>query len=115
MDSIYSLSLLLSVVAGGLGAALFILVAAQPSQPRMSGPKVVLAAFVFGATALSLGIISVLVHLIFGHGSESDAPMTTVEFFGHHKAYWLVLVLTVLAFKSWQLAGRYQDNNHRSN
>ena len=114
MDSIYSLSLLLSVVAGGLGAALFILVAAQPSQPRIPGPKAALAAFVFGVTAVSFGIISVLVHLVFGHGPESDAPMTTVEFFWHHKAYWLVLILIVLACKGWYLAGRYQHKDRRS-
>lgn len=115
MDAVYSLSLLISLVAGTLGATIFILVAAQSSRPRKFGAKLALAAIVFGATALLFGMISVLVHLNFGHGRNSDAAMTTLEFFGHHKAYWLVLILIVLAYKGWRLAGRLQDKDFRTN
>lgn len=115
MDAVYSLSLLISLVAGTLGTTVFILVAAQSGRPRKSDAKVAQAAIVFGATALLFGMISVSAHLDFGHGPDSDAAMTTLEFFGHHKAYWLVLILIVLSYQGWRLAGRLQDKDFRAN
>ena len=114
MDSIYSLSLLLSLIAGGLGAAIFALVATQPEQVRKIGPRVALAALACGATAMLSGVISVLVHLVFGHGSDSIAPMTMSEFFRHHNAYWLVLLFTLLSYGAWRSARRYRDPSCRT-
>jgi hypothetical protein len=104
MDSIYSLFLLLSLIASGLGATIFLLVVLQPNKVRKFGPRLALASLVCCATALLFGIISVSVHLVFGHGPDSVAPMTIGAFFGHHKAYWFVLFFTVLGFSAWRFA-----------
>ena len=114
MDVIYSLSLLISLIASGLGATIFALVAVKPDQAQRFGPGLALAALVCGATALLFGMISVFVHLVFGHGSDSVATMTTSQFFWHHKAYWFVLPLTLLAYGAWRSAGRYRDQNRRT-
>jgi len=108
MDSIYSLSLLLSLIAGGLGAIIFALVAVRPNQARKFGPGVVLGPLVCGAIALLSGVISVLVHFIFGHGPDSVAPMSTWQFFWHHKSYWFVLLFTLLAYSAWRSVSRHQ-------
>ena len=105
MDSIYSLSLLLSLIAGGTGAAMFILVAALPARAQKSSLNPALLALGCGLAAVLFGATSLLVHLVFGHGPGTAEPMTIEQFFEHHKAYWLVLVLTVLAFSAWRFTG----------
>lgn len=104
MDTVYSLFLLLSLIAGGFGATIFLLVVLRPNQVRKFGPRVAVASLVCCVIALFFGLISVSVHLVFGHGPDSVAPMATGAFFGHHKAYWVVLIFTVFGFGAWRFA-----------
>jgi hypothetical protein len=51
-----------------------------------------------GVAALTGGVLSATVHLLFGHGPDSPEPMLAGQFFSLHKAYWLVLVLAVFPY-----------------
>jgi H+/Cl- antiporter ClcA len=115
MDTVYSLFLLVSLIAGSLGAIIFTLVTTLPERAGKFQSRVATAALICGVAALLAGIISVSVHLVFGHGQGSIAPMTTSQYFGHHKAYWFVLLFTSLSFGAWRYAGRHQDHDRLTN
>jgi len=55
-------------------------------------------AFYCGSIGVIAGILSVTIHLVFGHGGDAAEPMGAGEFFMNHKAYWLVAVLVLLSF-----------------
>jgi phosphotransferase system glucose/maltose/N-acetylglucosamine-specific IIC component len=115
MDTVYSLSLLISLISGALGAAFFALTAVRLQQVQKLGPRVALVPMVCGSVTILFGMVSLIVHMLFGHGSDSVAPMATLQFFWHHKAYWIVLFFIVLAYWGWRSASRYEDKSCHGN
>ena len=105
MDAVYSFSLLVSLIAGGIGTVTAVLAAIWPRQARKLGHRGMSARYGCGVVALSFGLVSVSVHLVFGHGQQSAEPMAATQFFSHHKAYWLVLLFVFLTFGTRRLAG----------
>jgi hypothetical protein len=100
MDTLYSLGLLVAIISAGLGTALTVVLALDA---RIRGRKIAglrLTALACGMIALVAGTGSAAIHLAYGHGSESVAPMQFFQFVTQHKAYWLVLVLCILTFFS---------------
>lgn len=110
MDTLYSLSLLISLIVGGVGALIFVLLLIWPKYKQQLGARVTLVPLFCGVTALLFGLISVCVHFIFGHGPESADTMVASRFLRHHKAYWFVLVFTLLSYSAWRLASRHPLN-----
>lgn len=97
-DFLYSASLFLALVASGIGSFFFdyflvMRVLRRPVNKRLSR-----FAYYCGSIAVVSGIFSVTIHLVFGHGTTAGEPMEIGEFLIHHKAYWVVAVLTLLAF-----------------
>lgn len=82
MDLIYSGSLLISLVAGGLGLAVGLLVTI--GQPR---PFFLRAGLAIVSAALACLGISVGVHWFWGHGAGSLEPMGTAAFSSSHPAF----------------------------
>lgn len=99
MDTVYSLTLLLALLTGGVSAAALLVVAwlGGRSPARRLEPAGVLSAVV----SLCLGVISAWVHLRFGHGPQTPEPMRLMSFVGFHKAYWVVLALSLGSIVGW--------------
>lgn len=105
-DSLYSWSLLIALIAAGLGALLCVYFLTLRLSGRGAGRNFIRLARVTGPLALITMIFSVTVHLVFGHAPTSPEPMGALEFMFRHEAYWLVLVLAVLACCGPTLAER---------
>ena len=114
MDAIYSLALLIALVAGGLGAFIFVITMLSGRNWIRTYTKLSLITPICGVVALLAGFVSGLVHLSFGHGPESDEPMLPLQFLTHHKAYWLVLTLCFMLFAGWFLTSGHKINEDRN-
>lgn len=97
MDFIYSLMLLIALIAGGLGALPLVLLMVQPKPMYRVLLRTSRLALICGAVSLVFGLLSALVHFSFGHGPGSSEPMQVPHFLWHHKSYWLVLALVLLS------------------
>ena len=104
MDTIYSLSLLVALIAGGGGCAAALAAALAARRARTERPWLSRACLLCGLVSLIAGLLSILVHMTYGHGPRSLEPMTVTGFFLFHKAYWAVLVLTLLSLAGWTLS-----------
>lgn len=101
MDLVYSIFLLIALVADGLG----ILAAvgemwARSGRSQFATRRRRLVPVCIVIACLS-GLISALAHLVFGHGPEAAEPMLPGQFFASHPAYWLVGVLSVVLLAIW--------------
>lgn len=97
-DHIYSWSLLIALISGGLCALYSVLVRMQPQMlnTALRPPhKIVPALFVLSVLA---GSLSFGVHVIAGHGAGSAEPMSPGTFASHHKVYWLLPLLWLVWF-----------------
>ena len=95
MDLLYSASLLLALVAGGVSAACGTVawLARNPRGPgRMALKR---AAALGGIIALALGAVSAGTHFGFDHRPGLPQAMDVLEFLGAHPAYLLVVVLAL--------------------
>jgi hypothetical protein len=97
-DTLYTWSLLIALVAAGFGALLCVYFLVARLSGRAARRQLSRLANVAGSVALIAMILSVTVHLAFGHAPTSPEPMGVVEFALQHKAYWLVFVFAVLTF-----------------
>jgi cytochrome b subunit of formate dehydrogenase len=97
-DSLYSGSLLVAMLAAGLGALLFVYFVVVRFSGQNASRPVIRLANLAGSVALIAMILSITVHLVFGHAPTAQEPMGVVEFLLNHRAYWLVFVLAALAF-----------------
>jgi hypothetical protein len=97
-DLLYSGSLLLALVASGLGSFFFDYFLVMRVLRRTANPKFARFAYYCGSISVLAAILSVTIHFVFGHGSEAAEPMRAAEFFIAHKAYWLVAALALLSF-----------------
>ena len=103
MDLLYSVSLMVALVAGAVGAsvAAFTLwrpdVSASPKglRRRVSSIRVAVGALALGALSL---VISAAVHRWWGHGPASAAPMDVARFIFEHEAFVVVAVVLVIGF-----------------
>ncbi len=97
MDTLYSLSLLLALMLGAVGTAALV----HSMILRLSGRRrnfyVTRFPIICGGAALLAGVFSAIVHLLFGHDSDSLEPMAPGQFMMQHKAYWVVLALAIPA------------------
>ena len=83
MDTLYSLSLLVSLLAGGAGLVLSALTAVS-SRPLPWKIRHCLLVTLVGIAALA---VSVSVHRFWGHGPASAEPMAGQQFLGEHTAF----------------------------
>ena len=90
MDLLYSMALLLALLAGGLG--LLLGTWARRRAPRRAGRA---ARVVLGVAGLSLAV-SVGVHAWWGHGPASAEPMDMAKFVAVHPAFLVAGGLVVL-------------------
>jgi len=113
MDSFSSLTLLVALAAGGVGtfAGAVAIVERRNHQRRWWGAA---ATALAGAVVASMfGTASLLVHLRFGHGPDSFAPLPTGDALAAHPAYLGVAALTVLAAGGWVIA-TFRSRNRRT-
>lgn len=94
-DTLYSLTLLAALVSGAVGAFAGILSLCRP------WPRVRWIGLRCGLLALALGVLSIGVHLHFGHGPAAPEPMALGRFLRIHPAYGAVFVLVLFAIGSW--------------
>lgn len=111
MDTVYSLSLLVALVAGGLGAALSVVLMRKARIGHHRNRRMLPLVLISGIIALLSGAASVAVHSYFGHGQDSAEPMEFTQFIMHHKAYCLVFALCLLAFLGYFLLSRRAGEN----
>jgi hypothetical protein len=107
MDMLYTSSLLLALIAGGVGLVLGI------ATSRVRGSVSSLpnwALFALAISALALAV-SISAHFIWGHGSSSAEPMRFVRFVELHPALLVAAIIIavglVVAFQS--LRAKSQD------
>lgn len=89
MDNLYSLSLLVSLIAGSLGVIMGA-IAAFSNGPKKTVLRIGLASTLSGMAALA---VSVLVHRYWGHGPGSLEPMAWGAFLEFHTAFTVAGVL----------------------
>ncbi len=106
MDSVYSLSLLVSLATGVLGTALSLPLLRNRKLAVQSGERKAQTVLALGIANLIFGGISAVVHRLYGHGQGSGESMTWLQFLGNHKAYWIVLTLFAMIFTAWSIAKR---------
>ena len=109
-DSLYSWSLLFALVSSGVGALLFdyflVMRLIRRGVPRV----LVRIANIAGSLALLCMIFSVVVHVSFGHATETLEAMGVSQFLMEHKAYWLVAAFILLSYLGPALP-RAEDSN----
>jgi peptidoglycan biosynthesis protein MviN/MurJ (putative lipid II flippase) len=106
MDTVYSLSLLVSLAAGVLGMAFCLPLLQNRKAPDKAGDRKAQIVLALGVATLISGGISAVVHRLYGHGQGSGEPMTWLQFLGNHKAYWIVLVLFAVVFATRSITKR---------
>jgi len=94
---LYSITLLLSLVAGGLAVAAAVAGLLRPRREATASFRAKAVAQGLATAAIVLGLISAGVHLIGGHGPESSEPMQIIEFVRGHPTYPLAAVLAAAA------------------
>ncbi len=108
--SLYSWTLLLALVASGIGALLFdyflIMRLIRRGAPRI----LVRIANLAGSLGLLCMIFSVVVHFSFGHAAGTPEPMGIAEFLMEHKAYWLIAAFILFSYLGPALL-RAEDGN----
>ena len=97
-DTLYSTSLLIALVASGVGSLFFDYFLVMRFLRRPANKRFVRFAYYSGSISIVAAIFSVTIHLVFGHGSDASEPMSASAFFLSHKSYWLVAVLALLSF-----------------
>jgi len=104
MDSFSSLTLLVALVAGAAGtfAGAVAIVERRSHEARWWRPAA--TALAGAVVAAMFSTASLLVHLRFGHGPDSVAPMPAGDVLAAHPAYLGVVVLMVLAAGGWVVA-----------
>lgn len=113
MDTIYSLTLLVSLVAGVLGTVYCLLERNRLQSKGAARDRALLIVLSFAMVTSFAGAASLVVHRAYGHGAESREPMSLLHFFAQHRAYWIVLALCLLLFVAWAItsrAGRSDDD-----
>ena len=101
-DQIYSLTLLAALLAAGLSA-----VGALGLLWRRRSRRLGAVAWIAGLTAMAFGLLSLTVHLAFGHRPGTTEVLGLVAFFEAHPAYLIVFVIVRLA----AVAGRRFRSN----
>ena len=89
VDFIYSISLLVSLMAGSVGVLIGLLATGR----RGSGARIIRACLSAIAVALLGLVISVVVHWHRGHGPDSPEPMGVARFASSHAAFLVAIVL----------------------
>lgn len=94
-DQLYSLTLLVALVAAGVGVvgALGLLWRRRSVLRRRSGA----VARICGLAALTFGLLSLAVHLAFGHRPGTAEALGPVAFFEAHPAFLVVFAAGVVA------------------
>ena len=92
MDRVYSLTLLVALVAGLVSALVGVL------NLRWSSSLLRWIARSSGLLAVCAGAISFSVHLIFGHGPAAEEPMAFGRFLLSHPVYGVVTMLLLGTF-----------------
>lgn len=102
MDALYSVSLLLSFIAGGLAVILSVYerishnrmrAIASTDDDQFQALKRSLAVLVFAASAALA--VSVLVHLTWGHGPNTAEALALGEFVRVHPAFLVAAILAL--------------------
>ena len=106
MDTVYSSTLLVSLVLGGV-AVLLGLYARFRSAPSSPAGRLARGAVLFATLSL---VVSVVVHWIWGHGPSSLEPMTAGPFIQNHAAF---LVSGLLVTVGWVLGLRLNGDDHQ--
>ena len=109
-DSLYSWTLLLALVASGIGTLLFdyflVMRLIRRGVPRILGR----IANIAGSLGLLCMIFSVVVHFSFGHAAGTPEPMGVAEFLMEHKVYWLVAAFVLFSYLGPVLLRAEDDN-----
>ena len=96
MNDLYSLTLLLALIAGSAGAILAVMWSLEVALPHAVRSRArLIVPFCLLATLLPASL-SMALHFTYGHDPGSTEPMNLLAFIHHHKAYWFVAILCVL-------------------
>jgi hypothetical protein len=109
-DSLYSWTLLLALVASGVGALLFDYFLVMRLIRRGAPRVLVRIANIAGSLGLLCMILSIVVHFSFGHAARTQEPPGIAEFLMEHKAYWLVAAFILFSYLGPALL-RAEDSN----
>jgi H+/Cl- antiporter ClcA len=113
MDTIYSMTLLVSLSAGILGNVYCLLQWNHLGAKGTAQGRILPIVLSFAIIALFTGAVSLVVHRVDGHGADSGELMALLHFLAQHRAYWLVPALCLLLFVAWGItswAGRNDDH-----
>lgn len=92
MDLLYSLSLLISLICGGLGC----LIGGLATFGRHISLRLVRLGLAATAVAAVSLVTSIVVHRHWGHGSNAIEPMAIARFAGSHTGFLAAIVVIVV-------------------